>query len=105
MLKQAECRGCREEAQVQGWLRASVGKREGTPLGLVSHFPPGAGLRASEWSLCAQQRLKGILVMHWDFQPSGVGWSGDALDVEGAASKRFQGLERWVSILPGWVGA
>lgn len=36
----AECGGCREEAQVQGWLRAFSGEREGALLGLVSHFPP-----------------------------------------------------------------
>lgn len=45
---QAEAGRIVEEARVQSWLRASVGEREGTPLGLVSHFPPGAGLRASE---------------------------------------------------------
>lgn len=57
------------------------GKGKGASLGLVSHFPPGSGPRASEWCLCARWQWKGILLTHWNFQPAGVGWSRDALDV------------------------
>ena len=35
--------------------------------------------------------------------PGGVGWSGDALDVQGAASERFQGLEE-VGVDPAMLG-
>lgn len=34
----------------------------------------GGRLRASEWRLCARWSWKGILVTHWNFQPTEMGW-------------------------------
>ena len=82
--------------------RALVGERQGTPLGLVSHFPPGAELRASEGSLCAQWRWKGIQITHWNFQPTRVGWGGVEMPwmFREQLLRGFRVWKKWVSILP-----
>ena len=84
-MEQAELQRTQGGSPVQGWLRARAREREGTPPGTCESFPPGAGLRASEWSLCAQGRWKGTRVTHWNFQPSPglVEWR--YLDIQGAA--------------------
>lgn len=65
----------------------------GSTVGTCESLPLQGRLRASsERSLCAPRRWEGILVTHWNFQPTRVVWSRDALDVWRAASERFRGL-------------
>ena len=104
-MEQAELQRTEGGSPVQGWLRAWAGEREETPLGTCESFPPGAGLRASEKSLCAWGRWKDTQITHWNFQPTRDPWSWRCVDVQGAASERFQSLEELVSILPCWGGA
>ena len=104
-MEQAELQRTEGGSPVQGWLRAWAGEREETPPGTCESFPPGAGLRASEWSLCAWGRWKDTRITHWNFQPTpGTRGVGDVWMFRGQLLRGFRVWKKWCRSCPAGEG-